>query len=52
MVTVRCMRILGDGSEILLALENTKDDKTRVCMCVCVCVCVCLVVCVCVLARK
>ena len=46
MVTVRCTRILGDGSEILLTLENSKDDKTCVCVCVCVCVFVCVCVCV------
>ena len=47
MVTVRCMTILGDGSEIFLALENAKNDKTCVCLCACVCVCVCA----CALAR-
>jgi len=36
MVTLRCMRKLGDGPGILLALENSKNDKTRVCVCVCV----------------
>jgi hypothetical protein len=42
MVTVRCMTIFGDGSEILLALENTKNDKTCVCLFLCVCMCVCV----------
>jgi len=29
MVTLRFMRILGDGFEILLAPENSMDDKMR-----------------------
>ena len=36
MVTLRCMRILVDEPEIVLALENSKNNK----MCACVCVCV------------
>ena len=51
MVTVRCMTILGDESEILLVLENSKNATTcaraRAGVCVCVCVCVCVFVCVC-----
>jgi len=36
MVTVRCMRILGDESEIFLALENSKSEKrARACEYVC-----------------
>ena len=37
MVTVRCMTILGDESEILLVLENSKNAITRARVCVCVC---------------
>jgi hypothetical protein len=56
MVTVGCMGISGEGSEVLIGLENFKNGKTCVCVCVCVCecvrvcVCVCVRVCVCVCA--